>query len=257
MAEDKFSILEIDRVKNNPYAKVILNGFDVNRISSNESGFLPVPQALEAFLVDDFEFGGSSEYTEPSQGSTLLTEVIQQGAAIINSGISAVRPNAKAIQAPTTRHIITTLSTYSGTDKLRLTIPLLFVATRESDNILESIKQLTLATYPKQFKGGLISAPNNYALTAYSTRLNQQRGLGIADVPSAGGISLSIGYWFKSKQVFLIKNFTSKISKATMESGFPLYAEVSVELESYRVLFADEVIQMISPIDRPQGPGLI
>lgn len=196
----------------NPEAKIIINGF--------------LGGAVEGFLSQDFHITGAADYQTPegSAAQQKFSDTVNSIKKTVNRfGGNSVQTQLKNIHG--------TILDWQGTQNFQMTLPFLFVATRRAADVRTQVKIMMAALYPEIEGGnffGKLVAPNRYV----------SGKAGTAD----GAVSIHIGKWFKTEQVFLINGCDFTFSKETMEdTGYPLWAQGSASFISYRLLGTKEV----------------
>ena len=128
------------------------------------------------------------------------------------------------------RALYSTVSTWSNTQKFVMSLRIQFFALQQGDDVRKNIKSLLHCVYPIfDIKiPMIIRAPNNY------------------DYSHTKCIAIKIGNWFKTPPIFLVRNLNVRFSKETVKGGNPLFAEAGIQLESYRMMEADEMTMFLT-----------
>jgi hypothetical protein len=228
MANEKL-ILDLEAIADNPsnIVDIYVGGFAFN--------------SVKGFNVSDFRFGGGNDYNTPLDNDLLSN--ISAAASSNNTGVST-----------TTNFIIKsqlqTVLQWTGSDRFGFTVDLLFLSWKRNDKkVLTPIKQLLAAVNPVSTgKAGIdltglslgldlqTIAPLNY--TTYSNKST----LGIPI--SIGTSSIKVGKWFAADQL-VIKKVDFTVSKEFFDDGKPLYATASIQMETFKMLSAFEVLKFI------------
>lgn len=207
----------------------VLNYFDklINKYTKvvfvNDRG-----DRVESFIREDFAFQNTARFQ-----SAFDQEKLQKlgGIGTAAGGVINALTGSRLNQINTTSAALT-IATWQGTDKPTFNLQLLFVAYKKGYDVLENVKTLLKGVYPDglmEYSAGLVwNAPLSYT----------PRGLAGAD----GTWSVAIGQWFYAPfQIFTGVN--PRISKHVVADGKPLYAEVMVSFEPYRILTSKEFFE--------------
>lgn len=200
-------MLFIDELKNNPHAKVVLNGI--------------LGGTVTGYITEDLTIQGGADYNSAGQHARLddLNKFVTYGTRIVG----ATQVQMKSIAA--------TVVTWQGNDYFQFQLNMAFVATSPSDDVRDPVRKLMSAMYPKM--GHVISHPPNEYIAKIESADNV--------------ISVHIGKWFTTPPMFVMRNCTAIMSKEVIKSGLPLYSTATVDLQAFRQLSYDQVQGFISP----------
>lgn len=216
---------DVERLINNPSTRVLLN--------LGKSGM------VNAFLTDDFGFQVGAGYNGEIEAALKSLRFggrnIDDVSAMGNTAMAAVN-QAFGTHFQQARIIppAATIVSWSGNDRLSFTLPLLFVAVRVHDDPRTEVRKLLKAANPEFDDTNLltVSAPNGYV-----AEMGRQ---------ATGCVSVSIGKWFSTPKLFVIRSVAVNFSRAPIRSGLPLYAACQVTLDAYRMLSASEIDSFFS-----------
>jgi hypothetical protein len=232
---------------------------DLRRAINNSKNVIKLDLATEgnenkplitAFATEDLSYGIAARYNTPfddlsfsasfgKSGSAknfsfnqgLVEKYLQGGTALLNmlgAGIPQVQMKS----------VLQTVATYNGTDPITITLNLMFVTLDPEDNILDAVKALQLAAAPKgATTSGAASLAGIQAPLGYTVGLNSSKTLPAA----TGTIALSMGGWFQTPPVWLATSVNPTISHIQTKQGKPLYANVAITLQTFRIMFAEEL----------------
>ena len=195
-----------------------------------------VRRCITTYLTEGFNFNTSANWSSSSGNETeinSLNTVIRDITAANNiwAGGSAQRLVQHNIV-----NLMQTISSYQSSGAISFTLKLNFLATRSTDNVLEDVNVLQSCTLPRKFENkplnsgddksplGRLIAPMNYDMTSDSC------------------VSVNIGRWFRTPQLFLITKVDAMFSKQTIKgTGLPLFATDSVTFQCYRMVDEEDV----------------
>ena len=192
-------------------------------------------RVIKSWLTEDgFNFNTSATWNDPQINSSAkqINDVIHDFYAANNIWLAN---STKRVQHDFVA-LLQSVSSYQNSGKLGFSLNLTFLATRTTDNVIDEVNALQCCTLPAKFENkpqnsdkdkfplGRVIAPMNYTMTEDTC------------------ISVNIGRWFRTPQVWLISSVNAKFSKETIKgTGLPLYATASVTFEAYRMMDAEDV----------------
>lgn len=206
-----------------------LNNPDLKVMMTIPGGGKPV----EALLINDFMFSGSSEYTNlMEQVAEAYISKIDVAKAMV---LAAAPSQAVRLSKMSPRLIDQTILRWSGGGRPTFPISLMFIETKNGErSVRENVQRMYSTVFPQEgnaIGSGKISARTYGAPLGY---------IGTALEKSVGLISLKIGKWFLATGLVASGvNFT--FSKEVTPDGGPLFATGDITLESYRIMTNDEV----------------
>jgi hypothetical protein len=186
---------------------------------------------VEAFLADELNLSGGNDFSEAAlqQGQQEnLNDLAQRLQAV--AGAVAGKFGYDSIPSFTLKTLEQSVSTWKGADRPSFSLRVLFVAVRETDDVTVQVNKLYKGVFPSFQSAGVASVvlpPLNYLPQGTSAR---------------GTVAVEIGKWFRATGL-VIKNVSFKFSRSTLASGKPLYADGTVQFQTYRVLSYDEIQQ--------------
>ncbi|HEC63781.1 MAG TPA: hypothetical protein ENI23_00640 [bacterium] len=205
---------EIDRLQNNVNAKITISGLPRPK---------GAPATVTGFVQDNITIGGKNDYNKPGAGGA--QQKLSQVASSVASVANIFGANMGQFQI---MHLSQTVNAWVGSGKPQFQIPMLFLATKESDDVRVSVARIMDATYPTRSSIVTLRAPLGYAVnprTAAALR---------------GTLAVRVGNYFRATRMLIIEQ-SFKLSKEPIRSGAPLYAEGSITIEPYRLLTAAEI----------------
>lgn len=236
------------------------------------------PQVF-GYVMDDFQYaiGNRFETMFETMGGSL-----NEKAAMANQIAAATGVDAKQFIL---RNLNQTVAQWVGSDRFSFQLTMLFLATSPKDDVRVPVQVLQRMMLPGQassaipgavagaaagfFGGlarsrrtGLAGAVAGAGLGALSGAALDAFGGGILTAPNGyngnattahGAVGVTIGNWFRTPRWFVCKTGNPIFSKAHISTGRPLYAVVSIALESYRLLLVDEVAQFFPDLPTDGG----
>lgn len=223
--------LKVDNLTANDFSKVLITAG-----SPGTDGFLNVT----GYALNDLALSSSNEFASLF-GSEALNQLAQKldlaksSAAALGIGDS----NRAALNSIIVRTKEQTVYNWSGSTRPTITVNLLFVRVRESDNIIENALKLYRATLPVDVSRTRIQptekpdSKKRAGVTQIEAPLGYKSGL--AGEGTTGTISIQIGTWFKANNL-VARTCDFTYSKEVTPDGAPLYAQGSITLEPYSVI---------------------
>jgi len=153
--------------------------------------------------------------------------------------------------------ILETLKGYESSEPLSLSIPMTIIPNRlgmgDYRDIELMLSKLTQSPIPSQAESvkDYFQRSYLYDYEAYFDALKKidsinsiQRGLFFLDDKL---LSLKMGTHFETPSVFYIKSVDRNLSSLVTEENTPLFMNVTIHLESYRILSAEEISRFHNP----------
>lgn len=209
--------------------------FELDKIRRNENYIVRIVLGgkigtVVGFLRQEFSIAGEPDYTSPFESSAL------EGA---NDKIQAVtstidRVTGSGLSGHRLSNILGSAAIWRSTKKPTFSISLLFVAIKPTDNVVEPVRKLQRALYPRVSIGGVgMKAPMGY---------HMPKGK-IPPLASAQGTSIiQVGKWFRAPGQ-LITGVNPSFSKEVIQGGKPLYATVELQFAPWRLVTEDEIVE--------------
>lgn len=192
--------LEIDDLKNNPNAKVVVKYWGGEQVVG--------------FITQNLTVGGASEFNNPFESAMAesATSLINKAIATGNSlmGMNKSQLSLKSLEQ--------TVSTWSGSKKPDFQIEILLLAYRNPSTVIADAKKLLRCVYPKK-AGLVVEAPLGYT--------------GHFNSPG-GTVSVYIGKWFRAWNQ-IVTSVNVEFSKEVISDGTPLYARCDFHFEPWRL----------------------
>lgn len=213
--------LFVDILRKNENAKVII-GFP-------KVGSPGVRESVTAYVTEETTIGGNVTYAQPGDeafgGITRgANEALNAVGALAGGVIGAGFINRQV------RTLWSTIATWTSTEKFNFALTLRFYALEKTNDVRVPVRRFLECINPifDEEVPAMMQAPNAYNYTADTC------------------ISVKIGKWFKSPPLFLVTRVNFRISKETITGGNPLYAEGTVNFQSFRQLSAKEVSALLT-----------
>lgn len=131
-----------------------------------------------------------------------------------------------------------TVLQWTGSAKPVFNVPVLFLAWRPDQSVLDPIRTLFLATNPESVGSGTkitTTAPGKYE-AYYNIKEKNYK--------TSGTSALMVSSWFKANNLVL-KGFSMTLSKDVNEYGEPLYASGTISFEPFKMLSGKEIASWI------------
>lgn len=213
---------------------LFLEGVEItnNRVIINGIKGAPKDYVL-GYITAPLSFNSTADFGAIGQQS--YENVLTQFSASVTSILNRFMKGKRKIDY--IRGIQNTVLTWSGTENFAFDVQMLFVAIKETDDIRKPVTDMMLACVPdfneENVTTFLVEAPNGYSAT------NLKGAFGV--------VSVNVGTWFRSGKKFVITSVSPTYSKEVIaSSGLPIYAEVGIRFQSFRVLSPREVRGMFT-----------
>lgn len=205
---------------------------DKARMSEHNRIWLDIDRGplVTGFVSDDIQWGLGNHWEAPflniGNAASAMAQALNQGANMGGAGMEQL----------IVRNLTQTVSQWTGSERFSITLNLVFPATDPDDDVRVPVSILSRMVLPAGsiadlgVMGFTLRAPNNF------------RATGLNSAQSVGGIGIAIGNWFATPQMFVVRQMNPLFSKTPTRSGRPLFAIVSIALETYRMVVADEVV---------------
>lgn len=239
--------LDIEKIRNNDNAKVIIRGFNTRIGEKTAKGPLR-SDSLTCYLTQDtgFQFGSNFESVNSNSGAfnDLFNNITKRAQAY---GFA----NEKEFSQRLFDSKIGTIQNWNGTELFSFSIPTIFIAARSGENPLDALNYLLQATVP-EYDTGLFSVssvennnPDDDLFGSFVAPNRYTPGLDPSDEGS-GTFSVKIGTWFEApKKPFLIRDASFEISKEVTSEGTPLYVRSTITFQTYRSYSLSEMREWI------------
>lgn len=186
--------------------------------------------SITGFLTEAVTVAGAAQWEGKQPGHLESADEISRTAhsALSLFGMAPSQMSMTSI-ASTRKH-------WLSSESPSIPINFLIVAYKDGMDVRQKVAALLKTVYPSGPAASIagvdlfLSAPNNYKFTGLDS--------------ASGLISLKIGRWFQAKNL-LMEDVSATFSKQVTQNGYPLYAEVSCTLTPWKLLTADEAIEMI------------
>jgi hypothetical protein len=253
---DSNTALEIDKLRNNPNSRIII----VMPGAPGQAGAVVL-----GYVVSDFGFGLAASWG----GLDLVTSAQRQVNRFMNLGLFGISQMGDwlkkiGINSPPAMpqrlfmSLLQTISSYEGTEKPTLILPLIFIATKPDDDVrIEAFKLLQGVT-PIWEDSWRLKAPLGYAFSLNAEQLAKEKEASTSGQQTytsqqeyvqrsniIGTVSFSIGQWFQLDRL-VIKSVEPVFSKEVTPLGWPLYCRVNVAFEPVLMWTIDDIRNMFS-----------
>jgi hypothetical protein len=195
---------------------------------------LGLSKDVVAYTTQDFGFSVSAQWSgrEPNAFLNLANTIERSGVEGMNRLFGK---KWGEMTTGMTLDVAGSLLNYQGTEPLGFVLNLHFIAIKSKDDVREKLGILNEGVSPT-FGKGVGGLQRVYAPNAF------KKGSSIDSID--GAVSVEIGQWFRTKQIFVITNMDFSISKETLPNGRPLYAKGTVSFKCARIMSADEIKSM-------------
>jgi len=245
--------LEIFKLAENENAKVLLifPSLDANgKATENEKG-----KVITGYLNQEFGFGVGASWGGMG-GLTTASQRLSQMYNAATTGINTAKNwlygqlndkfgtglQGESYEQKLFISLLQTVSTYEGTGKPDIHVPLFFLAIKEEDDVRKNVTTLLSGVMPIKDNMMMLSPPLGYKIDIQPKDFKavSQDTEGVL-----GTLSLKIGRWLYIRGL-VIKSVEPMFSKETTPSGWPLYARVNVTLEPTILWTVKDIEKMFS-----------
>lgn len=197
--------LDLDDLKNNANARVLVA--------------IPGTRGVRGIIQGNLQISGSNEFQSAFEASGLgdASRKLQIASALLGD----LKPD---IIPSTLLTLQGSVYTWSGSGRPTFTVPMTFLAVRETDDVRRQVADLYRTVFPttrEVGEGKFLEPPLGYNP--------------IPSLTTTGTIAVSIGNWFTATQQ-VMRNVDFTFSKEVIASGSPLYATGSIAFEPFRAI---------------------
>lgn len=205
--------LDIDNINTNPNSQIII-------------AIPGVPRPVTGYIQNDVFISAGNEFNTPfeNQAQNSLNTKLQGLGSVTGRFSDTAGEKLKTFSLKT---IDQSALFWTGSRIPQFSIPLTFVAVRESDDVRDPVENLYKTVFPifdKLSKSATIRPPLGYFPKGIS-----------AD----GTISVRIGNWFNASRLVMV-NVDFSFSREVIESGAPLFATGTVVMRPFRAISFNE-----------------
>jgi len=190
----------------------------VDAVRSNKNTLITIalPDGpVTAYMIDEtFSITGSNNWESPFD----IEEQLSGRAA------TSVKVTKRVLGLG--KHQSASVLSWVGSQKPDFKLGMVFTAIRESEDPRIQVNKLMRAVYPTG-SAGFMKAPLGYKLV-------KSKGTGL--------FAVSIGSWFKALSMVML-SVEFNLSKETIETGVPLYAEGSITFTPYQAIYANDMAE--------------
>jgi len=190
---------------------------EISQLMSNRDACVLIitpKDRIKGLIMNPFSFSGNADF------GTVGMMGLQQKAGEMMSKTAATLGVGQQIRLEAFKN---TLATYQGTAKPPINVSFTVVAVRPDDDVRGVVTALFKGVFPSN-KAGMVMPPFD-----------------LADEDPTKLCAVSIGRWFATTRALVIKNVDPSFSKEVTPKGLPLYVQVNVALECFKLPTADEV----------------
>lgn len=212
-------IIDLDQLMQNPNAKIII------QLPGSVGGTQVV-----GFTQENFSIAGAASFEGKQVGHfDQFDGALATASMGLNSLMGTEIGNFTTLSRPATNR------RWTSSDPVQFPVNFMLVAYRKGMDIRQQAAALFRCVYPNGSVGE--AAGFDVAMKApmgYTYEIDQ----------AVNTISLKIGQWFEADEL-LMDDVMVEFSKEVIHNGTPLYANVSVTLSPWRMVYADDIVGYI------------
>lgn len=189
---------------------------------------------ISGFITEDFSYALGNKWDTLDDALPGVVDTTTKTADnVVRIGKSVAGLMGALVTQTTLKASFQTVAQYAGSEKFQFDLNLTFLALEPNDDPMVAVRMLNSLTLPNFSMGLLMEAPLQYAeaddkMGTYRTR---------------GTIGVSIGNWFRAPPVFLVTTGRPTISRVQTRAGHPLYVQLAISFQAYRMFSQTEVNQ--------------
>lgn len=201
---------------------------------------------IKGFLTNQLSWSASNTWEGLHQGfssiknqesnftkiETMVSQFKIGDAAAENLGIGA---GQHAVQG-----ITESIARYTGSQKPTFSFNMMLVSLTPDTDIITPIKILLKGCYPRTATAGMMEAPYGYETGITGGTEEKDNSSGKSSMSAKNVWSVKAGRWFYCPMLVL-DSCNVNFSQQCTPTGQPLFAEVQLVFESWRLITADEV----------------
>lgn len=174
---------------------------------------------ITSFLAGDIGIGGTARFSSPFSGMDSSMDLVNK--TFFQAGAFASDKLETSLRAKT---LMSTYQDWESSSPFSIRIPLVLFAMRANEDIRVTIRTLVKSVFPVQTTDSLsMRAPMEHTILGQNA------------------ISVWIGKWFRTPNVFILQNVNFLPSKEVNQNGLPIFATGEIQMEAYRQVFADDI----------------
>lgn len=184
---------------------------------------------VSGFTQDPFSIAGAASFEGKQVGHYDQFDGILNAVGMLANTAGAGISNFTTLSRPATNR------RWTSSDPVQFPVNFMLVAYKEGIDVRQDAAKLFRCVYP----AGGVSESFDVAMLApmgYAYEINKHNG---------NTITLQIGKWFKADGL-LMDNVQVTFSREVVSNGTPLYAEVSLTLSPWRMVYADDIAGYIT-----------
>jgi hypothetical protein len=206
---------------------------DLDNLLSNEHAIVKIVGnpgsgiSIQGIITSGFTVSGSAEYNNIFE-STLSSNLSKTlaGAKFTAGSLPVASKLFKVVQGVNLQSKWQTTDYWVSSAKPSFSIDTIFFTLSRKDDVRTKVNSLLRCVFPQsKEKGTLYGPPLGYTASAKIV---------------VGTVDVTIGTWFHARRQ-IIKEVSASYSKEVVAPGRPLFVEVKIDFEYYRVPDADEV----------------
>ena len=213
--------------------------------NSGANGLIP-GGLIKGFLTNQLSWSASNTWEGLHQGlssvkgqaenlakiETIASQFKVGDAAADNAGVGA---GQHAVQG-----ITESIARYTGSQKPTFSFNMMLVSITPDTDIITPIKILLKGCYPKTATMGMMEAPYGYETGITGGLQDNDTTSSISSATAKNIWSVRAGRWFNCPMLVL-DSCNVNFSQQCTPQGKPLFAEVQLVFETWRLITADEV----------------
>lgn len=180
---------------------------------------------ITAFIMDDFSYSLGNKWEaiwDDLFGTT--TSIIQSTQQFMKSEFGLEWGSNQVMM----KNVNQTINQWGGSERLSFVLPLVFVATKNTDDVTAPILALNRM------------ANANFNPSDAQILMQAPRGYSGGPVVARGCLGFKYGQWFATPRIFVVRKFTPVFSKLTImgQDGKerPVMAAAQLDIEAYRLI---------------------
>ena len=234
---------------------------DLNSLLKNDNGIyalriLPPPNAgaeglipgglIKGFLTNQLSWSASNTWEGLHQGLSSVKGQAENLAKIetiasqFNIGDAAAENVGVGAGQHAVQGITKSITKYTGSQKPTFSFNMMLVSLTPDTDIITPIKILLKGCYPRTATMGMMEAPYGYETGITGGTQDNDTASGSGSTTAQNVWSVKAGKWFNCPMLVL-DSCNVNFSQQCTPKGTPLFAEVQLVFETWRLITADEV----------------
>lgn len=200
-------------------------------------------EIITGLLTSGMSFSGSNTWDGLHSGVPSIAASAQKAATIFQTAQETLTNGDHAGQLAVTG-ITQTIAKYCNSARPSFSFRIMFLNTNKDSDIITPVERLLMGTMPytagEDGVWGTLEAPYKYIA---GFNINQSGDAEANSKNNQGLWSVKVGHWFECTEL-IIRDVSVEFSTQCTRLGVPLFAEVQVTFETYRLLAAKEIIKL-------------